>query len=58
MKYLSGMSEKEILAYNIPTGIPFVYEFDSHLNAVKYYYLLDEAELKKKQNEVANQGKA
>ena len=29
---LSGMSNEEILHYNIPTGVPFVYEFDRHLN--------------------------
>lgn len=52
------MSEQEIINYNIPTGIPFVYEFDDNLNPIKNYYLLDEAELKKKQEEVANQAKA
>lgn len=58
VKYLSGMSEEEIIKYNIPTGVPFVYEFDEHLNPVKDYYLLDEDELKRRQDEVANQGKA
>ena len=28
VKHLSGMNEKEILAYNIPTACPLVYEFD------------------------------
>ena len=28
VKYLAGMSEKEILGYNIPTGCPLVFEFD------------------------------
>ncbi|MFM7855593.1 MAG: 2,3-bisphosphoglycerate-dependent phosphoglycerate mutase [Flammeovirgaceae bacterium] len=28
IKHLSGMSEKEILNYNVPTGVPLVYEFD------------------------------
>lgn len=37
---LSGMSNEEILHYNIPTATPFVYEFDRHLNPLKYYYLL------------------
>lgn len=58
VKYLSDMSEEEIIKYNIPTGVPFVYEFDENLNAVKNYYLLDDAELKRRQEEVANQGKA
>jgi 2,3-bisphosphoglycerate-dependent phosphoglycerate mutase len=58
VKYLSKMSEKEIIKYNIPTGVPFVYEFDKDLNPIKNYYLLDDAELKRRQDEVANQGKA
>lgn len=28
VKHLSGMSEDEILKYNIPTAVPLVYEFD------------------------------
>ena len=58
VKYLNNMSEEEIINYNIPTGIPFVYEFDDNLKPLKNYYLLDEEALKKKQQEVANQGKA
>merc|ERR1719491_2785674 len=46
VKYLAGMDEKEILGYNIPTGIPLVFEFDENLKPLKHYYLLDEAELK------------
>ena len=58
VKHLKGMSNEEIVKYNIPTAIPFVYEFDQDLNLVKDYYLLDEEELKKKQEAVANQAKA
>jgi len=58
VKHLSGMSEKEILAYNIPTGCPFVYEFDEKLKPIRNYYLIDEKELKARQEAVANQGKA
>lgn len=43
------MSNEDILYYNIPTAVPFVYEFDRHLNPLQYYYLigddLDEAEI-------------
>jgi 2,3-bisphosphoglycerate-dependent phosphoglycerate mutase len=31
IKHLSGMSEKDILNYNVPTGVPLVYEFDQDL---------------------------
>ncbi len=58
VKYLSNMSDEEIVSYNIPTGIPFVYEFDEDLNVLNNYYLIDEEELKAKQEEVANQAKA
>ena len=52
------MSEKDIVEYNIPTGIPFVFEFDEDLNPTKFYYLMDEAEVKAKADAVANQAKA
>ena len=59
---LSGMSNEEILHYNIPTAVPFVYEFDRHLNPIRYYYVLgddlDEEQVKLKEEMVANQGKA
>ena len=58
MKHLSGMSNEEIIKYNIPTAIPLVYEFDEHLKPLKNYYLIDEKELKKKMEAVAQQGKA
>jgi 2,3-bisphosphoglycerate-dependent phosphoglycerate mutase len=41
IKHLSGMSEKDILNYNVPTGVPLVYEFDQDLIPLKNYYLLD-----------------
>ena len=58
VKYLDNMSDEEIVEYNIPTAVPLVYEFDKDLNVLNRYYLIDEEELKKKQEEVANQGKA
>lgn len=48
VKHLTGMSEKEILAYNIPTAVPLVFEFDQDLKPLKNYYLLDDAELKRR----------
>ena len=45
VKQLSNLDEKEILAYNIPTGVPLVYEFDGEMNVIKNYYLLEEKEL-------------
>mmetsp|Transcript_23974 Transcript_23974/g.47085 ORF Transcript_23974/g.47085 Transcript_23974/m.47085 type:complete len:253 (+) Transcript_23974:267-1025(+) len=56
--HLDKMTPDEILKLNIPTGVPLVYELDADLKPVKHYYLLDEAELKKRMEAVANQGKA
>ena len=53
MKHLSGMGNEEIIKYNIPTGVPLVYEFDEDLTPLKNYYLLDEQELKERQEAVA-----
>ena len=58
VKHLTGMNEKEIIGYNIPTACPLVFEFDENLNPKKNYYLIDEAELKARQEAVANQAKA
>lgn len=48
VKNLSKMSEEEIIAYNIPTACPLVYEFDENMKVLKNYFLLDEEELKKR----------
>ena len=58
VKYLDGISEKEILELNIPTGIPLVYELDSELKPLKHYYLGDEDAIAAAQAAVANQGKS
>jgi len=58
VKYLTGMSEAEILEYNIPTACPLVFEFDETMKPLKNYYLLDEQELRARQEAVANQAKA
>lgn len=57
VKHLSGLSEAEILATNIPNGCPLVYEFDKDMRTKDNYYLIDEAELKARQEAVANQAK-
>jgi len=57
VKYLDNMSEEEILALNIPTGMPLVYELDKDLKPIKHYYLGDEEAVKKAMEAVANQGK-
>ena len=51
------MSREEILVFNIPTGVPYVFEFDDDLNFVKDYFLGDPDEVKKLMEQVANQAK-
>ena len=58
VKYLGNISDDKIVNPEIPTGTPFVYEFDEDLNVLNNYYLIEDEELKKRQEEVANQGKA
>ena len=58
VKYLDQKTDAEILKFNIPTGIPLVYELDDDLKPIKSYYLADEDALKKAQEAVAKQGKA
>lgn len=58
IKVLEQISDKNILSVNIPTGVPLVYSFNKHFEIDEKKYLIDEKELKKKQDNVANQGKA
>jgi len=66
LKYLDGISDEEITQLEIPTGIPLVYKLDSELQVIpsdravaplRGHFLVDPEELKKKQEEVANQSK-
>lgn len=58
VKYLDNVSDKDIVALNIPTGMPLVYELDQDLKPIKNYYLGDPEEVKKAMEQVASQGKA
>ena len=58
IKYLDGKSDEAIIAVNVPTGIPLVYELDDALKPVRSYYLGDADAVAKAQHSVAAQGKA
>jgi 2,3-bisphosphoglycerate-dependent phosphoglycerate mutase len=58
VKYLDAISDEDIIKYNIPTGIPLVFELDENLKPTKSYYLGDAGAIKAAQDAVANQGKA
>ena len=53
--HLKDISEKDILKLNIPTGVPYVFEFDKDLNLTKDYFLGDPEEIKKIMDAAANQ---
>ena len=57
VKYLKNISNEDIVSLNLPTGIPYVFEFDENMRLIKDYFLADEETLKKLMEEVANQGK-
>ncbi|MDP6767451.1 MAG: 2,3-bisphosphoglycerate-dependent phosphoglycerate mutase, partial [Arenicellales bacterium] len=55
VKFLDQMSEDEILEFNIPTGIPMVYEFKDNLSVIRRYFLADDDKLQSAVDEVRNQ---
>jgi len=66
LKHLDGISDDEITQLEIPTGIPLVYSLDKDLKTIPSdmsvapltgKFLVDQEELKRKQEEVANQSK-
>ncbi|TJY56743.1 2,3-diphosphoglycerate-dependent phosphoglycerate mutase [Sinimarinibacterium sp. CAU 1509] len=57
-KYLNGVPDDEIVALNIPTGIPLLFELDDALNVQSYRYLGDPEAARKAAEAVANQAKA
>ncbi|MBK7172389.1 MAG: 2,3-diphosphoglycerate-dependent phosphoglycerate mutase [Bacteroidales bacterium] len=58
IKVLKNISDQDIVSLNLPTGIPYVFEFDDQLNLQKDYFLGDPEVIKKLMEEVANQGKS
>lgn len=58
VKHFDGISDEEIPALNIPTGIPLVYELDAQLKPVGHHYLGDPEAAKQAAAAVAHQAKA
>lgn len=57
IKYLKGISDEDIVSLNLPTAVPYVFEFNDKLELEKDYFLGDPEEIKKLMDAVANQGK-
>jgi len=58
VKYIDNVPDNEIISFNIPTGIPLVYELDDSLSPIMHYFLGNPEEIQKAIKEVENQGKA
>lgn len=58
IKHLDNIADAEIVALNIPTGQPLVYELDADLRPIRSYYLADEDTIRAAEAAVAGQGKA
>ena len=58
VKYLDGISDDDIVALNMPNGIPLVYELDRTLKPISRRYLGDPEAVARAAAAVANQGKA
>tara|TARA_Y100000741_G_scaffold273344_1_gene213443 strand:- start:2066 stop:2821 length:756 start_codon:yes stop_codon:yes gene_type:complete len=55
VKMLKNMSNNDIIKLNIPTGMPYIFEFSNEFDILNDYYLGDEDEISKKTNLIANQ---
>lgn len=57
VKYLDHMSDEDIVALNIPTGVPLVYDLDANLEPIGHRYLGDPEAVRRAMESVANQVK-
>lgn len=55
VKELRGMSNDEIIKFNIPTAVPYIFEFDDQMKLQKEFFLGDQDEIRRKMESVANQ---
>jgi len=58
VKMIENISDKEIMNFNIPTGIPLAYEFNENLKPIKQGFIGDPETIEKAAQAVANQGLA
>ena len=55
VKMLDGISDEDITEFNIPTGVPILYELDNDMNAISREFLGDPEAIKKAAAAVAQQ---
>lgn len=57
IKVIKNISNENIVNLNLPTAVPYVFEFDEDIQLMKDYFLGNPEEVKKLMEAVANQGK-
>ncbi len=57
VKTLRNMTESQIIDFNIPTAVPYVFEFNDDMTLKTDYFVGDPEEILKKMECVANQGR-
>ncbi|MDL2276978.1 2,3-diphosphoglycerate-dependent phosphoglycerate mutase [Parabacteroides sp. OttesenSCG-928-G07] len=57
IKYLKHIADEDIVNLNLPTAVPYVFEFNDKLELTSDYFLGDPEEIKKLMEAVANQAK-
>ncbi|MEN0058039.1 MAG: 2,3-diphosphoglycerate-dependent phosphoglycerate mutase [Bdellovibrio sp.] len=57
IQHLENLTPDEIMAVNMPTGIPLLYELDKDLKVLKKEFIGDPSEVQAAIDSVANQGK-
>lgn len=57
IKYLKNISDEEIVKLNLPTAVPYVFEFDDELKLQKDYFLGDPEAIREQMEAVARQGR-
>ena len=58
VNHLDGVSDADIVALNIPTGVPLVYEMTEDLRPIRHQYLGDPEQVRLAQEAVARQGQS
>ena len=57
IKYIDDVPDDRIVGFNVPTGIPLVFELNAYLKPIRHYFLGDPNEVRKAMGKVANQAK-
>lgn len=58
VKELKGMTNEEIIKFNLPTATPYIFEFNDAMTLQKDYFLGDQEAIAAKMQSVANQAKS